>query len=214
MLLKNTYILEGIRNSGKSTQADRLQKKFNATVIGASNPIYDATKQARDSLERKGFPAIPEALLHQFTSWMKLYEYDLKGMIIVDRFCLSHLVYLIARCDIEDLRIDRTAAREAILTPFGLSPLDGSITLYFDCDPLIAQQRITNGKSKKFDYELQSRARKYYLEEIAYLPYKSHIIDASQSPDTVYDSVMQKIIYLPEERDKIKNHLGEHIISP
>ena len=203
--IDNAIILEGITGSGKSMQVKLISSANpDYCICNNASDIFKTTLPARDSLHKIGLKVIPEAMLHQFTTWMKVYEQCHESAVtIIDRFTLSNLVYFIARCEIENITVDIPKTRQMFLEPYGLSVLDKTHTIYFDCKPEIAARRVSRRAGREdFNIELQSHAYDIYRRELEIYPFAAYIIN---SGGTVEETSERFMPLLEEIVDKIKN---------
>ncbi len=81
------------------------------------------------------------------------------------------------------------------------------LTLYLDVDLVIGFERTAKARGKKDRLESESltfhkKVRSAYRSIAKKEPKRVHIIDASQSPDAVYDQAMRKIDALLHPRRK------------
>lgn len=211
-LKSKILIFEGITCSGKTTQIAEitriLRDKFSYSVglANSASQVYAASNEYRKFLKRHDNPLIPYALIHQSTNYLKIEELPQNlDILIVDRFVLSDLVYLCARCELKNITIDKTKAREQILTPFGIHVLKNTETFYIDADYKIASMRINQRKQtdsegklrNEFDLSLQAVAREKYLEEIKFAKentsFGNTIINGNQDQQDVTGEIMQKL---------------------
>lgn len=191
-------ILEGITGSGKSSNIGYMKDYFQShgksvSIADSHAPVYEMTKDVRKYLKDNNEPLMAQLLLHQSTTYMKLFEVETSDILIMDRFVLSDLVYTFAKAELTGINIDYEKSRAGVLHPLGLDPLIGSSTIYFDIDIGEAKKR-TKKRTKKtvegfvrnnFSDELQGAARKYFDQEFLLLEYSKFRIDANRNPDEV-----------------------------
>lgn len=195
IFLNDTIIFEGITGCGKSKQIELIttnnENNVKYRLCDNTSPIYSGTNEARQLLSNIKSPIIPEMLLHQFTNWMKVYEQQFEADVtLIDRFSLSNLVYSIARCEINDIKLDRSRLRSYFFEPMGLDILTNTLTIYFDCPVDIATKRTNSRLGRNyFDMELQTRAHDIYLQEIEQFPYKVEVIDASGEMNKIHKNI-------------------------
>ena len=99
-------------------------------IADFNSPVYQASKDYRKFLIDEGDPIIPNILIHQSTNYLKVINLSKKSdIIILDRFVLSNLVYLIARSDLEGIELDSAIIRDQLLKPFGINVLNDTTTI-------------------------------------------------------------------------------------
>lgn len=192
-------ILEGITGAGKSSSIGFIKQFFNdhgksVSIADCTSKIVDLSKNVRRYLKDCGEPLIPQLLINQMISYMKLLEADSSDILLIDRYILSDLVYTLAKAELSKTDINLQKSREGILYPLGLNPLEKSMTIYFDVDAAIARertlkrtQRTVEGYTRNdFNLELQSSASKFYKQEIPLLKSPAVTIDANNSLDYVH----------------------------
>ncbi|MBN2052730.1 hypothetical protein JW756_04470 [Candidatus Woesearchaeota archaeon] len=212
---KSVFIFEGITGCGKSTQIPKIIHHLETKeelLVGIANSeaeAYSTSKDYRQYLARVNTPLIPYALIHQSTNYLKIESVKKPAdVLIVDRFVLSDLVYLISHCELKKQPINKEKAREQVLFPLGIDILKDTYTVCLDVNPGIVKGRTQSriqtdsfGKTRKeFDFSLQSHSRENYLKELRIAKERNlfdyTIIDANESEDEVF----KKIIYQIEGR--------------
>ncbi len=123
---------------------------------------------------------------------MRIYEQHKNDaqIVLMDRFELTSLVYFLARCEIQNIKIDLNKVREIFLEPFGMGILNNTLTVYLDCPADIAAMRIFNRNGRRnFDIELQQRARNIYLRELEVYKNQKALINAAGTIEDTFARV-------------------------
>jgi len=205
---KSIFIFEGITGCGKSTQlpkvVDYLERKrgLSVGIADSGAEAYVASKAYRNYLTRADNPLIPYALIHQSTNYLKIEAArNPVDVLMVDRFVLSDLVYLISRCELQGIPVDKEKTREQILSPFGIDIFEKTYTIYLDASIEVAKSRTQSrsqldsfGKVRsEFDLPLQARARENYLNELNMAKKRNSFsyttIDANGPEEVVFDRI-------------------------
>jgi len=206
-IIKNFVVLEGIDGSGTTTQLNMLETFFLQNRAQQAMPpfykTYEPTNSSIGQLIRRALrkeialEAETTALLFAADRNEHLYgsggieERCERGeLVISDRYAPSSLVYQGITCGDElPLKLNRDFPNPELL-------------LFFDIDPLNAQDRIAHRELREIyeylDFQIQVRQRyKNLLPLLAEQGVAVEIIDASLPPSEVAGAVWKIIEKLP-----------------
>lgn len=198
---KGVFItFEGGDGAGKSLLIDRLEQelqKRGLAVLKTRNPggCLLGTKIRELILHHTEDPATPrcELLLYladraQHVQNVLLPALNAGKIVLCDRFNDSTIAYQAAGRGLDLAEIKK-------LCTFATQGLHPDLTLYLDIDPVIGLGRvhtIGNGhdrlESEKIEFHNAVRAA--YLALAKQEPERIHVIDASPSPDDVYNQAL------------------------
>ena len=204
-ILANFAVFEGGDGSGTSTQLALLGRKFAAD--SRQGPVFFPTAEPtggpigrllRSALKNDPFLQ-PDTLARLFAADRGEHLYASGGIIerckrgelaISDRYVLSSLVYQGIECG-EDLP-------RSLNSPFPAPEL----LLFFDIDPLIAQERLGSRPSLEiFEHlDFQKKVRERYhalLNGYRDAGVRVEIIDAAQSVEKVAEEVWRQVSKMP-----------------
>ena len=191
--------LEGGDGSGKTTAAIRLTRQLEKegyTVTYTREPggvkIAEEIRSVIVDVNNKEMDAKTEALLYAAARRQHLVEKVLPtlkqgGIVLCDRFIDSSLVYQgIGR----GLGIDEVYQMNLFATENVLP----NLTIFFDVKPEVAIKRVMSNEREVNRLDLESLAfhqsvYEGYLQICTLFPQRIRKIDASLSPDKVYDQV-------------------------
>ena len=191
--------LEGGDGSGKTTAAIRLTKQLEKegyTVTYTREPggvqIAEEIRSVIVDVNNKEMDAKTEALLYAAARRQHLVEKVLPtlkqgGIVLCDRFIDSSLVYQgIGR----GLGIDEVYQMNLFATENVLP----NLTIFFDVKPEVAIKRVMSNEREVNRLDLESLAfhqsvYEGYLQICTLFPQRIRKIDASLSPDEVYEQV-------------------------
>ncbi len=181
-------VIEGIDGSGKTTLAHRLVE-----TIGAADSTFEPTNGQIGTILRSGSlgnvsPAA-EALL--FAADRAIHTEEIKKIlnsgrwVVCDRYLGSTVAY-------QSAALGEGADIEWLLNIQSKSVIEPDATFLLDLDPEVGMSRVGSrgedlSRFEKLDY--QKKVRSAYLNIAKTLNY--HVINANQSPDLVYRSVME-----------------------
>ena len=204
-ILDNFVVFEGVDGSGTSTQIGLLRERFGPG--GLRDPVLHATAEPTDGaigrLIRRALgkdPAmLPTTLAGLFAADRNEHLYApggirercLRGELVVcDRYVLSSLAYQGIECG--------DGLPRALNSGFPAPAL----LLFFDLDPLAAQERMRGRESldifENLDFQLRVRDRYLaLLDEYRSLGAAVRTIDAAQNPEKVALDVWSAVSKMP-----------------
>lgn len=196
---------EGIDGSGKSTAINKLVEFLNSKNVDflltrEPGAHIEETKVIRDLLLNPKFqiPKMTEALLYAADRRLNLERViwpALKSgkVVLCDRFLDSSLAY---QGYARDLGIEKIKLLQEIATDKTYPDL----TIYFDIHPKAADERVAKRENEERDrLELEGdtfrdKVHKGYDEVVKMFPERIKVIDASLSPDKVYEQLLPLIV--------------------
>lgn len=202
---KGVFItIEGGEGAGKSTLIERLSNKMmqrGKTVITTREPggIPIAEQIRAVILDRKHITmdARTEALLYAAARRQHLVEKVVPALgqghiVICDRFVDSSLAY---QGHARGLGMDEVWA----INQFAIQDLMPDLTIYMDVSPEVGLERIAQASEREINrldlekHSFHEMVREGYLRLLHQNPDRIVLINAEQSPELVFDDVLNAI---------------------
>lgn len=200
--LNNFITFEGGEGAGKTTLVEKVHKALSSKGLSVFQTRAPGGSKLgsgiRELLLHKNFPIDRKSELFLFLADRAQHVEETilpalkEGQIVLcDRFNDSTIAYQTAR------GLDEKKIREFL--SFATGGLEPILTIYLDIDPNIGFQRIKKDgvtkdriESEHLDFHQKIRETFHHIGRRE--PKRFHIIDASASPETVFNNAM-KLIY-------------------